>query len=120
MPPSPNVELARAWLRAFNAHDVAALVALYDEQAVHVSPKLRAQAPETGGRVVGPAALTAWWEGAIARAPGLRYEERAITATDERVVLEYERHADGQAPLLVAEVFEIAGGRIVASRVYHG
>ena len=69
---------------------------------------------------MGKAALRAWWEGAIGRVPGLRYEESAITASDERVVLEYVRHAANEAPMLVAEVFEVAGGRIVASRVYHG
>lgn len=120
MSASENAALARAWLSAFNAHDVTALVALYDERAAHTSPKIRAQFPETGGKVVGKDALRAWWEGAIARAPGLRYEESAITASDERVLLEYVRHAASDAPMLVAEVFEIACGRIVASRVYHG
>jgi hypothetical protein len=33
-----NLHVARAWLRAFNAHDVDALVALYDAAAVHTSP----------------------------------------------------------------------------------
>jgi limonene-1,2-epoxide hydrolase len=120
MPATDNAALARAWLRAFNAHDVAALVALYDERAAHTSPKLRVQSPETGGKVVGRDALRAWWEGAIARVPGLRYEETSITASDERVFLEYVRHAAHEAPMLVAEVFDVAGGRIVASRVYHG
>ncbi len=120
MPASENVALVHAWLRAFNAHDVTALVALYDESAVHTSPKLRAQFPETGGKVVGRDALRRWWEGAIARVPGLRYEESAVTASYERVLLEYVRHATSEAPMPVAEVFDVAGGRIVASRVYHG
>jgi limonene-1,2-epoxide hydrolase len=120
MPAPENVALARAWLCAFNAHDVAALLTLYHDRAAHTSPKIRAQFPETGGKVVGKDALRAWFEGAIARVPGLRYEESAITATDERMLLEYVRHAAGEAPMPVAEVFEVAGGRIVASRVYHG
>jgi hypothetical protein len=36
------------------------------------------------------------------------------------VFLEYVRHVAGEAPMFVAEVFEVAGGKIVASRVYHG
>jgi ketosteroid isomerase-like protein len=120
MPAADNVAIARAWLRAFNAHDVAALVALYDDRAEHTSPKIRVAFPETGGKVVGKDALRAWWEGAIARVPGLRYEERSITANDDRVFLEYVRHASSDAPMLVAEVFDVAGGRIVSSRVYHG
>ena len=115
-----NTALARAWLCAFNAHDVAALVALYGERATHTSPKIRVQFPETGGKVVGREGLRTWWEGAIARVPGLRYEEAAVTASDERVFLEYVRHATNEPPMLVAEVFDVAGGKIVASRVYHG
>jgi hypothetical protein len=115
-----NLTLARAWLRAFNAYDVPALVALYDDAATHTSPKIRALHPETGGKLIGKGALTTWWQGAVGRLPGLRYEETALTASADRVWLEYVRHVDGEAPMFVAEVFDVAGGKIVASRVYHG
>jgi limonene-1,2-epoxide hydrolase len=120
MSPAASLEIARAWLSAFNAHDVARLVLLYDENATHTSPKIRALHPETGGKIVGRAALAAWWKGAIARLPGLRYEEIAVTANSERVFLEYIRHAPNEPPMPVAEVFDLRGGAIVASRVYHG
>ena len=115
-----NREIARTWLRAFNRYDVAALIALYHPEATHSSPKIRALHPETGGKLLGTEAIEAWWHGAIGRTPGLRYEEIALTASDERVFLEYIRHADGAEPLPVAEVFDVRDGRIVASRVYHG
>lgn len=115
-----NLQIARAWLQAFNAGDLDALLALYDAKATHTSPKIRALHPETGGKLLGKAALEAWWKGAMARLPGLRYEETTLTASDAQVFLEYVRHAPGEAPMFVAEVFEIEGGLIVASRVYHG
>jgi limonene-1,2-epoxide hydrolase len=120
MAASDNLAIARAWLDAFNAHDVPALVALYDESATHASPKIRAMHPDTGGHITGRAAMTAWWNEAIARLPGLRYEATALTANDERVFLEYVRHAPGEPPMPVAEAFDVRDGRIVASRVYHG
>jgi limonene-1,2-epoxide hydrolase len=116
----PNLQIARAWLEAFNAHDVEALVALYAEAATHTSPKIRALHPQTGGKLVGKAALTAWWKDANARLPGLRYEATALTANGERVFLEYLRHAPGQEVMPVAEVFDVRDGKIAASRVYHG
>ena len=112
--------IGRAWLRAFNAHDVDALVALYAESATYTSPKIRALHPESGGKLVGRSALHGWWTGSNARIPGLRYEATAFTADEHRVVVEYVRYADGQAPMPVAEVFEVEHGKIVASRVYHG
>jgi limonene-1,2-epoxide hydrolase len=115
-----NFTLARAWLHAFNAHDVDALVALYAEGCTHTSPKIRVLHPETGGKLVGKQALEKWWREAIARLPGLRYEETALTADTGRVFMEYVRHAPNEPPMPVAEVLEVKGGKIVASRVYHG
>ncbi len=115
----PNERIAQAWLDAFNAHDVDALVALYADDGTHTSPKIRALFPHTGGKLVGKAALKAWWVDSNTRLPGLRYEKTAVTANDERVFLEYVRHAPDGASL-VAEVFDVKGGHIVASRVYHG
>lgn len=115
-----NQAIAKAWLSAFNAHDLEALMRLYDDDAVHTSPKLRARQPETGGKVVGHAALTAWFRDALERLPDLRYVESSITADESRVFLEYVRHAGSDAPMDVAEVFDVRGGKICASRVYHG
>ncbi len=115
-----TADLAQAWLDAFNAGDVDRLVALYADDCTHTSPKIRALHPETGGKLLGKAALHAWWTDAMQRLPGLRYEATAITAQADRVFLEYVRHAPEQPPMLVAEVFDVVSGRIVASRVYHG
>lgn len=112
--------LGRAWLDAFNAHDVERLVSLYADDCTHTSPKIRTLHPETGGKLVGKAALRAWWSDALRRLPGLRYELVCLTANAERVVLEYLRHAPNEAPMPVAEAFDVVSGRIVASRVFHG
>jgi ketosteroid isomerase-like protein len=117
---SDSESLARAWLDAFNAHDVPSLVALYAEDATHTSPKIRALHPETGGQLVGRAALSDWWNESNSRLPGLRYQLVSITANGERAVIEYLRHAPDSAPMPVAESFDIRDGKIVASRVYHG
>ena len=119
--PAPStVALARAWLDAFNAHDVPALVALYADDCTHTSPKIRALHPDTDGKLVGKAALTRWWTDAIERLPQLRYEATAIIGDDRRVVIEYLRHVPGEPTMPVSESFDVADSRIVASRVYHG
>jgi ketosteroid isomerase-like protein len=115
-----NAAIAREWLRAFNARDLDALLALYSEDAVHTSPKLRARKPETLGQVRGKPALRAWWQDSFDRLPGLRYEAQTITADAARVWMEYVRKAPGEADLLVAEVLDVESGNIVASRVFHG
>jgi hypothetical protein len=113
-------ELAERWLETFNQGNVDALVALYAPEAVHHSPKLRAAHPETEGRVTGRAQLHAWWTESFARLPGLHYRLIALTADDDRAVLEYARELPGSEPLRVAEVFVCRAGQIVESFVYHG
>jgi hypothetical protein len=112
--------IGHEWLAAFNAYDVDALVALYADDATHTSPKIRALHPDTGGKLRGKPALAKWWREANARLPGLRYALTAMTANDDRVVLEYVRHAPNEPPMPVAEIFDISSGKIVASRVFHG
>ncbi|MBL8685098.1 MAG: nuclear transport factor 2 family protein [Myxococcales bacterium] len=115
-----NLSIARRWIDAFNRGDVEALVSLYAEDAVHTSPKLRAREPETEGKIRGRKALFQWWTSALAATPSLRYEPLTFTASEERVVIEYLRHADGQPVLAVSETFDVRERAIVASRVYHG
>jgi hypothetical protein len=118
--PDANLAIARSWLRAFNGRDLEGLLSLYDDAAVHTSPKLRVKRPETKGQVRGKPALRDWWQDSFDRLPGLRYEELTLTADAARVWMEYMRKAPGEADMPVAEVLEVERGKIVASRVFHG
>ena len=118
---APLQELAERWLACFNAKDLDGLLRLYADDAVHLSPKLKVKKPETAGFVRGQSALRAWWSEAFSQLPTLHYEKKAITAGADRVLLEYTRVLNGEAPIGVAEVFEVgAAGKITSSRVYHG
>jgi len=112
---------ARAWLDRFNARDLDGLLALYADDAVHVSPKLRDRQKETRGEIAGKAALRAWWQDAFVRLPLLRYEERRVVAEGDCVFLEYLRKVPGEADLVVAESYVVnAAGLIARSHVFHG
>ncbi len=115
-----NKEIAQRWFAAFNEHNLDKLLALYDEQAEHYSPKLKIRQPETKGLVKGKAALRAWWQDSFDRLPTLWYDVKKLTADDEQVFMEYTRHVDGEEDLKVGEVLELKNGLIVFSRVYHG
>lgn len=115
-----NEAIATKWFAAFNEHHLENLLALYDEQAEHYSPKLKIRQPETQGLIRGKEALRSWWQDAFDRIPGLHYTVTSLTANQERVFMEYIRQVPGAEDMLVAEVLEIKAGRITASRVYHG
>lgn len=112
--------IANQWFAAFNEHNLENLLALYDDEAQHYSPKLKIRQPETDGLVSGKEALRGWWRDAFERLPGLHYKVTSLTANGERVFMEYLRTVPGEEDMKVAEVLEIKDDRIIASRVYHG
>lgn len=118
--PARLVAIANSWLACFERCDLDGLLALYADDAVHTSPKIRVRHPETGGVLRGKPAMRAWWAAAFERLPSLRYVPTSITADRDRVFMEYVRHVDGEPDLPVAEVLEVREGLIVASRVFHG
>ncbi|HPH84979.1 MAG TPA: nuclear transport factor 2 family protein [Ferruginibacter sp.] len=115
-----NRQIALNWIAAFNEHSLDRLLALYDEDARHFSPKLKIRIPETGGWISGKATMETWWADAFNRLPSLQYQLHNLLVTEEQVLMEYLRKVDGEPDMMVAEVLEIGQGRIQKSRVYHG
>lgn len=115
-----NQSIAFKWFDAFNAHNLEQLLALYDDNAEHFSPKLKIRKPETDGLIKGKNALRDWWQDAFDRLPTLNYKVTSLTANENRVFMEYIRKVENEEDILVAEVLEIKDGKIVFSRVYHG
>jgi ketosteroid isomerase-like protein len=120
MTPEQNLSIAHKWFDAFNQHNLAQLLSLYDDEAEHFSPKLKIKKPETNGLVKGKTALYEWWHEAFELLPTLHYRVTSLTANNDRVFMEYVRTVAQQEDMLVAEVLEIKDGKIVFSRVYHG
>ena len=111
--------IAFKWFDAFNAHNIEQLLSLYDDHAEHFSPKLKIRKPETNGFVRGKAEMREWWQDAFNRMPDLQYKVTSLTANEDRVFVEYLRIVSGEEDLMVAEVYEVKDGKIIASRVYH-
>ncbi len=115
-----NLAIANLWFEAFNEHNLEKLLSFYDDNAEHFSPKLKIRHPETKGLVTGKDALRAWWKDAFERLPSLHYKVTSLTANADRVFMEYIRQVENEEDILIAEVLEIKGDGITASRVYHG
>ena len=104
---------ARAWIAGWNARDLDAIMAHYADDVVFSSPKAR---QITGcARVVGKAALRAYWEQALAKAPGLRFELETVYAGDDAITIAYRRNGETR----VCETMEFSGDRIVRGCVTH-
>lgn len=112
-------QIATSWFAAFNEPNLEKLLALYNDDAEHYSPKLKVRHPETLGLIRGKNALRAWWKDAFDRLPTLEYKVLRLTPYQDRVFMEYMRHVQGEDDLLVGEMLEIKNGLIVRSSVFH-
>lgn len=118
---SQNLDtIAFKWFEAFNEHNLEKLLALYDENAQHYSPKLKIKHPESSGLIIGKEALRLWWQDSFDRLPSLKYDVKSLTSNEYRVFMEYVRKVDGEPDLMVAELLTIESGKVVFSKVYHG
>jgi hypothetical protein len=116
---SPLISIANKWFDAFNEHNLEKLLALYDDNAQHYSPKLKIRNPETKGLIKGKDALRSWWRDSFDRLPTLKYIPKKLIANDLEVFMEYVRQVKGEEDMVVGEVLEIRNGLIIGSRVYH-
>lgn len=113
------ITIANNWFKAFNEKNLENLLALYDENAQHYSPKLKLRHPETNGLIIGKNAMRAWWQDAFTRLPSLHYKVVRLTPYQDRVFMEYIRQVDGEEDLYVGEMLEVQQGLIKASAVFH-
>jgi len=120
MTPEKLQSIAFKWFDTFNNKELEKLLALYDEDIVHFSPKLKSLKPETNGFITSKQALREWWQEAFERLPSLNYKVKSVTANGDRVFMEYTRSAEGEDDKHIAEVLDIREDKIIASRVYHG
>ena len=102
-------EFASEWIAAWNAHDLPRVLSHYTEDFEMTSPKIVQIAGEPSGRLVGKAAVCAYWATALVRVPDLHFELRAVMHGIDSVVLHY-RGVGGQ---LVAEVFHFNSAGLV-------
>jgi ketosteroid isomerase-like protein len=65
---------ASAWLAAWNAHDLEAVLALFHDDVLFTSPLATKILPESEGVLRGKVALRAYWGAALAQLPDLRFE----------------------------------------------
>ena len=114
-----NRQIALDWIEAFNEHNLEKLLRLYDNNAIHFSPKLKVRMPETSGWIKGKDQLRSWWNDAFQRLPSLRYELKNLIINDDQILMEYLRTVNGEEEMMIAEILEIASGVVIRSRVYH-
>ena len=100
MRPDP-LTFAEAWIAAWNALDVEAVLSHYAEDVVFVTPNAIRFTGDPSGRVVGKVALRDYWNRAL-QSGGLTFTLRAVLSGPDGVAIRYHSSRTD------AEVVEVA------------
>jgi ketosteroid isomerase-like protein len=111
--PEPN-SYADQWVRAWNAHDIEAVLGHFSDDVVFTSPVAARVVPESGGVVGGEAALRDYWTTALSQQANLHFELIGVYSGESTLVINYRNHRDQ----LVNEVLTFDGDGLV--REGHG
>jgi len=112
--PEPG-EFAKRWIAAWNARDIAAVLADYSDDVVFTSPTAARFVPESGGTIRGKNALRDYWEVALEANPGLRFELVTVYVGVDTIVLHYRNQVGG----LVSEVLTFRNGLVAVGHATH-
>lgn len=99
---------AGAWLAAWNAHDLDAVLALFHDDVVFTSPLAGKILPESEGVLTGKQALRAYWSAALAQVPDLHFELTRLFAGVDSLAIGF-RMNDGAERL---EILRFRGDRV--------
>lgn len=102
-------DLARRWERAWNAHDLEAVLALVADDVVFTSPYATRVLPGSDGVLRGRDALRGYWGRGLALLPDLHHRVEKVFAGVDTVVLAYRNERGGE----VSEVLELRDGLVV-------
>jgi hypothetical protein len=87
---------AKAWLAAWNAHDLDAVLALFHDDAVFTSPLAARVVPESGGVLRGKDALRAYWSAALAQVPEPHFELTALHAGVDSLLIGFRMNGSAE------------------------
>jgi ketosteroid isomerase-like protein len=103
---------AREWVKAWNDHDLAAILSHYAEDIVFHSPRIRMVTGKDVDSVFGKAALRAYWSSALEQARDLFFEIDQVLIGSDALTITYTN----QRQQAVAESFVFGvDGKVVRS-----
>lgn len=105
---------AAAWIKAWNEHDVDAVLSHYSGDFEMSSPLIAAVAQEASGTLRGQAAVRAYWTKALSMLPDLHFELVDTLVGADSITLYYKGHRG-----MAAEVFLFDGEGKVRKAMAH-
>ncbi|MEQ1781899.1 MAG: nuclear transport factor 2 family protein [Hyphomonadaceae bacterium] len=110
--PDDAQTFAREWVKAWNDHDLPAILSHYADDVVFHSPRIRTVTGLNTDALIGKAALGDYWSKALSMARDLFFEVDQVLTGSDALTIVYTNHRQQT----VAETFVFgADGKVVRS-----
>ncbi len=114
--PDDAQSFSREWVKAWNDHDLQAILAHYADEVVFHSPRIRMVTGQDVDVVTGKAALGDYWSKALAQARDLFFEiEQVLTGSDALTIVYTNHRQQTVAETFVFGASDSNAGKIVTS-----
>lgn len=109
------------WVKAWNDHDLNAILSSYAEELEFSSPKIWMILGENKNNTIrSKEELNTYFSAGLERFPNLKFKIIGFTVGDNKVILEYSANLDGKSLVNVVEKFEFQNELVKKSGVYYG
>ncbi len=102
-------EFATGWAKAWNSHDLEAILGHFREDVEFRSPLAADLVPGSAGTILGKDALRAYWRTGLERLPDLHFELLGVYPGVDAVIIHYRN----QAGRSVCEFLEFDAERVI-------
>ncbi len=103
------INFADTWVKAWNAHDIEAVLEHFHEDASFTSPFAKLIAPDSDGRLSGKTAIRAYWSEGLRRIPDLHFTIEDVFAGITHLTILYRN----QKGMRVCEVLRFEGDKVI-------
>ena len=108
------------WVKAWNAHNLNAIMSSYDSELRLSSPKIRIILGENRKNTIySKGELNRYFSAGLEKFPNLKFKIIGFTVGDNKVILEYSANLDGKSLVNVIEKFEFHNELVKKSGVYY-
>ncbi len=109
-------EFAKAWIAAWNSHDINEILSHYADDFEMTSPFISERTSGKTSTLYGKKAVSEYWIAALKRFPDLRFELLDVLASGHSIVIYYKSVMDKIAAELM--VFE-ESGKVIKSIAHY-
>lgn len=114
-------EYVDKWIRAWNTHDLKAILSLYSEDIEFRSPKIKSvYSDRTINIITNKKDLEEYFSLGLKKFPNLHFTPIDFAVKENHIILEYYGTPDNKIKWFVIEKFEFKDELIVKSSVFYG